>query len=144
MVFSESPFLGVGLGGRDALLVQMETVFNELGLYRAVDYSTNEMRLPNAFWEHWIYFGLLGGVVAAVAIFRYFRQLCPGNCAATALFLFLLANSLGAYTTPRIWSFATLVVMATALSNREEAGDRPVVRGGKPVPQMARLRGDFG
>jgi len=118
-VLGDSPMLGAGLGGRGVLLTEFETVFHQLDLTRAINSSNNEIRLPNVFWEHWIYFGLAGGVIAAYAIVRYFRTLCGGNCIAAALFLFLLANSFGGYSTPRFWSFATLVVIATALARED-------------------------
>jgi len=123
-VLEDSPMLGAGLGGRGALLTEFETIFHQLDLTRAINSSNNEIRLPNVFWEHWIYFGLAGGVIAAYAIVRYFRLLCGGNCIAAALFLFLLANSFGGYSTPRFWSFATLVLIATALAREDSAPHR--------------------
>jgi hypothetical protein len=118
-VLQEYPFMGAGLGGRGAILLQINNVFDDLRLEAAIagSYGANEIRLPNAFWEHWIYFGLLGGAIAGYAIVRYFRLLGGFNFMPAAVFLALLANTLGAYTTPRFWSFATLVLIATALSN---------------------------
>lgn len=122
-VLEESPFMGAGLGGREAILSQMHNVFIELRVLNALHHVNRvEVAIPNAFWEHWIYFGLFGGVLAGYAIVRYFRLLCGGNCLTAAIFLLLLANSLGAYTNPRFWSFATLVVIATALSREEDPG----------------------
>lgn len=129
---AESPLIGVGLGGRGAILTVFENVFNRLELSRAMDYQLNEIRLPNLFWEHWIYFGLAGGLIAAYAIVRYFRLLCPSNCIPTALFIFLLANSFGGYSTPRFWSFATLVLIATAVSREDFS--TVAQRGTEPKP----------
>jgi hypothetical protein len=115
-VLEEAPLMGAGIGGRGVILNQMEDVFFDLGLARAMDWSNNEIRLANLFWEHWIYFGLLGGSIAGYAIARYFRMLCGSNWIPVTLFVLLLANAMGAYSTPRPWSFATLVLIATAFS----------------------------
>lgn len=126
-VLEEAPLIGAGIGGRGAILNQMENTFFDLGLARAMDWSDNEIRLANLFWEHWIYFGLLGGSVAGYAIARYFRMLCGTDWIPVALFVFLLANAMGAYSTPRPWSFATLVLIATALSAPVASGKPQLV-----------------
>ncbi|MGE0781905.1 hypothetical protein [Mycolicibacterium sp.] len=145
LVFEDSPFFGAGLGGRPAIITQIQTVFGELGVLSAFQQlSRTEEAIPNAFWEHWIYLGLVGGVLAGYAIYRYFRGLCSGgNWIAAVVFLLLLANSFGAYTTPRFWSYATLVLLAVALSAEAGAAKSPdppmtPALGGRPAGVMQR------
>ncbi|MBI1417885.1 MAG: hypothetical protein GC146_11740 [Limimaricola sp.] len=118
LVFQKAPLFGAGIGGRDAIASEVQYVFDRLGIIPTFLNSAVADAIPNAFWEHWIYFGVLGGLTAGFAIVSYFRMLCGRRCGIAWIFLLLLSNSFGAYTTPRFWSYATLVLIATSASRQ--------------------------
>ena len=118
-IIGEAPFLGAGIGGREAILPQILVVFSEMGIETSFLSASIEDSIPNAFWEHWIYFGGIGGVIGGAVILFFFRQLAGSLGFVSILFLFLLFNSMGAYSAPRIWSFSILAVISIGSQKRE-------------------------
>lgn len=107
----EAPFFGAGIGGRGSILVYIINVFSELNIETTSLTAEIVDTIPNAFWEYWIYFGILGGVLGAIIIYFFWSLIVKDNGFAAAIFVLLLFNSLGAFAAPRIWSYAILVAI---------------------------------
>ena len=71
------PFFGAGIGGREAILDVLMQVYTPLvhieGILHVLEFS-----ITNAFWVHWIFFGLVGGSLAGLALLHIVRNLGSG------------------------------------------------------------------
>lgn len=117
-VIQQAPIFGAGIGDRKAIRAEVQSVFSDLGIVVSSLNTNVEDAIPNAFWEHWIYLGLVGGTVSMFAIIGYFSSLCKSNRVSATLFVVLFANTFGAYTTPRIWSYVTLVMISVTAARK--------------------------
>lgn len=106
------PFFGVGLGGNDAMVHEMQTAFTRLG----VDTSRFEEvaeKLFNVFWMHWIYFGALGGVVAVWLVGLFARKVGARHYLFVASMALLFSQTMGAYNGIRYWSYLMLIFVVS-------------------------------
>lgn len=134
---SEYPLFGVGLSGNELLLPQITDAFVSLGIPLSSFASEENMinKITNAFWLHWIYLGLAGGVLQLMAYRAGLRMLGVRHIAFVALLAVMFGNFQGAYHGIRIWStiFLTLVVATFLRSDATGTAPGPV-RVGTPSP----------
>ena len=83
----------------------------------------------NYFWLHWIYLGLIWGLIMAGAITIWFRVLGVPSPAFCWMVWAILGQASGAYVGPTCWAVLFLAAAAAVLHQRPEpARERPRAR----------------
>ena len=118
----DSPIVGFGPGSRDAVLPYVWDVLAGLGFSDRLAGMQTEVigdYVTNYLWLHWIYFGVVGGMVVLIQLAVYGRAFgCRHPWFVIALF-FLFGQAHGAYVGAPVWVvFALLVWMAGTLDAR--------------------------
>jgi hypothetical protein len=75
--------------------------------------------LTNYFWLHWIYFGLIFGVLVLAAISVWLKTLGVGGLWFCWLVWAILGQASGAYVGPKTWAVLFLAAAASILARRE-------------------------
>ena len=74
--------------------------------------------ITSVFWLHWIFFGLVGGSLALLAIVKLMRCLGGGSLMFPAIVILGFSHTMGAYVGPRYWSIFFIVLAATYLARQ--------------------------
>ncbi len=115
------PFFGAGIGGREAILdIVLQTY---LPVIAGIDHMYDRLAvgITSVFWLHWIFFGLIGGVAALMAIVKLMRSLGAGSLFFPAIVVLGFSHTMGAYVGPRFWTVFFVVLAATHLARMTQA-----------------------
>jgi hypothetical protein len=109
---TRSPIMGVGIGA-DALLTDLvRQIYSNNGIFIRYPFFQQSEPLgliTNSFWWHWIYFGLVGGILIVAMIHAMLRKLGSPYVPLILFSTFALWNNFGGYTTARSWFFLFLL-----------------------------------
>ena len=118
-MFRHYPLAGAGLTGEPFITDNVMNVYmNSPSFQSAWKIIKVGDVLTNYFWLHWIYLGLVGGVVLFVAISVWLRMLgVPSILYCWAVWL-ILGQASGAYVGPKTWAVLLIAAGASILSVR--------------------------
>ena len=142
-VFAHYPFAGAGLTGEPFIENEVTNVYLRSAGYSAswaVVSPATEL-LINYFWLHWVYLGLVWGVIIMAALSGWLRALDVPSVAFCWMVWVILGQAAGAYVGPTCWAVLFLAAAAAVLHQRLEPNarrgviERPVLR-----PVVARPR----
>lgn len=129
-IFQHHPWAGSGLTGEPSIADLVLNVYMNSPSFQAA-WSITRIGdvLTNYFWLHWIYLGLVWGVVALVAMSTWLRMLgVPSVLYCWAVWL-ILGQASGSYVGPKTWAVLLIAAAASIL----RVGGRTQ----KPVPTPA-------
>jgi hypothetical protein len=145
---SRYPFAGNGITGEPFFEREVTNLYLRSPFYSAhwqVVTPATELVI-NYFWLHWIYLGLIWGLIVAGAITVWLRVLGVPSPAFCWMVWAILGQASGAYVGPTCWAVLFLAGAAAVLNQRREPADeRPRVRtalalrGLSSRPRSARL-----
>jgi hypothetical protein len=138
---SAYPLAGAGLTGEPFIESRVVDVYVRSPAYSAtwqVVKPATEL-LINYFWLHWIYFGLVWGVVLAAAVTVWFVVLGVPSPAFCWMVWAILGQASGAYVGPTCWAVLFLAAAAAVLHQRQELQDKQ--RGTTRAPAVDELSG---
>lgn len=117
---SRYPILGTGIGGREVIRDLVLDVY--LPLIYSIDniYERVESTITNAFWLHWIQFGIGGGICMAWAIFSLIRNLSSGHWVFPCLIILAFSQTMGGYVGPRFWMIVFVTLVVTQIVRMEQ------------------------
>jgi hypothetical protein len=129
------PLAGAGLTGEPFIADKVLDVFMNSPSFQAAWSITRVAdTLTNYFWLHWIYLGLVWGVVCLVAVSLWLRTLgAPSVLYCWAVWL-ILGQASGAYVGPKTWS----VLLIAAASSILRVGARQRAAQASPEIWLAR------
>ncbi|CAN0514722.1 unnamed protein product, partial [Laminaria digitata] len=110
------PVAGAGLAGEDLIADRIRQIY-----YAAPSFSSEwKIARPsevvtNYFWHHWIYLGLVWGVLILFALGWMLRVLGTPTVAFCFLAWAIMGQASGGYVSPRIWAFLLLCCAAARL-----------------------------
>jgi hypothetical protein len=125
-IMKHYPVAGAGLTGEPFVEAEITTLYVGSRYYSAgwAIVSPATELLINYFWLHWVYLGLVWGVIMIVAVTAWLRVLgvpSPGFCwVAWAI----LGQASGAYVGPTCWAVLFLAAAAAVLHERSPDGKR--------------------
>ncbi len=141
-VLGASPAFGIGVATQERLAD--ETIPVLLSTRNdATEVIGNAARITtfvaNSFFLHWIYMGLLGGVVALWIYARFLRTLGVMDIAAVAGMTIPMWNTIGGCVTVQCWAMVFIFAAARLQYERQLGDDRlaPAMSGGVPSRQSA-------
>lgn len=133
------PFFGAGIGGREAILDIILQTYLPIVVRLDHIYYKLVYGITSVFWLHWIFFGLVGGSLALLAIVKLMRCLGGGPLMFPAIVILSFSHTMGAYVGPRFWSIFFIVLAATYLARQPPTptGNKMqwITRAGHPATQ---------
>lgn len=110
-VLTASPGFGVGLEAKEKLNEVVFHVFQHLEMQtNIVDTCKLGNYVTNNFWLHWIYWGLLGGLLMIVLVYKFMRLIGVRYPLYCFVVIAMFMQTMGGYVTPRFW-FVSLLIM---------------------------------
>jgi hypothetical protein len=120
--FSRYPFAGAGLTGEPIVEKEITNVYLRSPFYSAnwqVVTPATELVI-NYFWEHWIYLGLVWGLIVMAGVTVWLRVLGVPSPAFCWMVWAILGQASGAYVGPACWAVLFLAGAAAVLHQRPE------------------------
>ena len=129
--FRHYPWAGAGLTGEPFIADNVLNVYmNSPSFQAAWRISRIGDVLTNYFWLHWIYLGLVWGVLSVVAISVWLRMLGAPSVLYCWTIWLILGQASGSYVGPKTWS----VLLISAAASILRVGSR------RPHPATTRSR----
>ncbi len=133
-VLHHYPIAGAGLTGELFVANDVVKVYmNSASFQSAWRISKISDVLTNYFWLHWIYLGLIFGVICAMAISIWLRLLGVPSVLYCWSVWAILGQASGSYVGPKAWSVLLIAAAVSILSSNANRQTTAVVR-------MPRLR----
>jgi hypothetical protein len=112
-VFRHYPVAGAGLTGEPFIANNVMHVYMNSSSFNAA-WSITRIQdvLTNFVWQHWIYLGLIWGVITIVAVSVWLRMLGTPSVLYCWVVWIILGQASGAYVGPKTW--AVLLIAAAA------------------------------
>jgi hypothetical protein len=111
-----SPVWGAGISGTESIADIIVNAYTLFGLAKFADpmltgaHMTVSNLITNAFWLHWINFGLFGGLLAILALAWWMRALGVRRRLLAFLVIFVFAQTMGAEHGPYFWAFVAVTL----------------------------------
>jgi hypothetical protein len=115
-VFRHYPVAGAGLTGEPFIANNVMHVYMNSPAFNA-GWSITRIQdvLTNFVWQHWIYLGLIWGVITIVAVSVWLRMLgAPSVLYCWAVWI-ILGQASGAYVGPKTWAVLLIAAAASIL-----------------------------
>ena len=139
-IFARYPFAGAGLTGEPFIEKEVTNVYLRSAGYSAswpVVSPATEL-LINYFWLHWIYLGLVWGLIIMAAVTGWLRALGVPSAVFCWMVWAILGQASGAYVGPTCWAVLFLAGAAAVQHQRSEF-QRERRGGGVAIPVFHRL-----
>ena len=136
------PFAGAGLTGEPFIETEVTNLYLRSAYYSAgwqVVTPATEL-LINYFWLHWIYLGLVWGLVIAAAFTKWLRVLGVPSPAFCWLGWAILGQASGAYVGPTCWAVLFLLGAAASLHQQGHRERAPAKGGAAWVSPIIGMR----
>ncbi|MCK6451541.1 MAG: hypothetical protein L6R19_11890 [Alphaproteobacteria bacterium] len=137
-VIERYPWAGAGLTGEPFIANDVLDVYVGSPSYSAAwRFDRVAEVLTNYFWLHWIYLGLVWGVLTLAAVAAWLRVLAPSDTLFAWAAWVVFGQASGAYVGPKTWT-VLLLTLALAMKVRGEpvwwrravaVPERPVLAG---------------
>jgi hypothetical protein len=121
-VMARYPIAGAGLTGEPVIEKDITNVYLRSRFYSAgwkVVSPATELVI-NYFWEHWIYLGLVWGLITMGALTVWLRGLGVPSAAFCWVVWAILGQAAGAYVGPTCWAVLLLAGAAAVLHQRPQ------------------------
>jgi hypothetical protein len=111
-----SPVWGAGISGTESIADIIVNAYTLFGIASFADplitggNMTVSNLITNAFWLHWINFGLFGGVLVIMALAWWMKALGVRRRLLAFLVIFVFAQTMGAEHGPYFWSYVALIL----------------------------------
>ena len=140
-IMEHYPFAGAGLTGEPFIEAEVTNLYVRSSGYSAgwqVVSPATEL-LINYFWLHWIYLGVVWGLIITAALTIWLRVLGVPSPAFCWLVWAILGQASGAYVGPTCWAVMFLAGAAAVLHERPEAQNLANARTAPPGLGTRRL-----
>ncbi len=117
-VVAHYPIAGAGLTSERFITNAVLSVYEHSPLFSNWQVANVAEALTNYFWLHWIYMGLLFGILVFVAFYIWLRTVGVGSPFFCFAIWVVMGQSIGAYVGPRTW-FVMLLAAAGAVMHRQ-------------------------
>ncbi len=120
-VLSVAPWFGVGLEAKEKLNGVVFEVFKKLGMQTAnVPFNTLGNSITNVFWWHWIYFGMGGGLLMMLWLFKLMKVIGVQYPLYYFVVIVMFMQTMGGYVTPRFWFVSFLIMLLGAIGRNND------------------------
>ena len=123
-VFEKYPIAGIGLTGEPFAADEVMNVFMRSSQFSAaweLDAAKIADLLTNYFWLHWIYLGLLWGMVTAAGLSFWLKTLGVSSVVFCWAVWIVMGQASGSYVGPKTWIVLLLAAACLMLHDRGTA-----------------------
>jgi hypothetical protein len=142
-IMEHYPFAGAGLSGEPFIETEVTNLYVRSTGYSAgwqVVSPATEL-LINYFWLHWIYLGIVWGLLIVFALSIWLRALDVPSLAFCWVAWAILGQAWGAYVGPTCWAVLLLAAAAAVLHQRSEQPEAKYRAASATTPYGLSLRG---
>ncbi len=108
------PAMGIGISGTEVIEESTYELFkNNLSNPNRLK-DVTKSKIFNPFWMHWLFLGLIGGLLATLSLFGLSSSLGVRHPVFCWIVICSFSPALGGYVTVRCWTFLFLIFMACA------------------------------
>jgi hypothetical protein len=143
-MFKHHPWAGSGLTGEPYIAEQVLNVYmNSASFQSAWRIPRIGDVLTNYFWLHWIYLGLVWGVIVLAGISLWLRLLGASSILYCWAVWAILGQASGSYVGPKTWAVILIAAAASILVARTDEVEQPLAQppdpGLQPLQPQLRL-----
>ncbi len=140
-MFRHHPWAGSGLTGETAIANDVMNVYmNSASFSSAWRIPKVADVLTNYFWQHWIYLGLVWGVVTLIGLSLWLRWLGAASILYCWSVWAILGQASGSYVGPKTWAVLLVAAAVSVMVTRVEAEEETPAGGQKAEPWFVRRR----
>jgi len=121
-ILTDSPIAGIGLGNQDTLFAATLPVYlsNRLAFTGGyLEASSARSLITNSFFLHWIYLGIVFGLIAATGYVRLLRSIQIQSVSYVVATVSIIWFSIGGYVTVQCWTLFFLFATAARYRDSE-------------------------
>ncbi|MCJ9701412.1 hypothetical protein [Bradyrhizobium sp. SHOUNA76] len=121
-ILADSPIIGTGLGNQDTLFTATLPVYlsNRLAFTGGyLEASSARSLITNSFFLHWIYLGIVFGLIAAAGYVSLLRSIQIESVSYVVATVSIIWFSIGGYVTVQCWTLFFLFAIAARYRDRE-------------------------
>lgn len=128
-VIRERPIAGIGLTAENLITDLVNQIYAQSGsLVSQYSFQSAKYALTNYFWSHWIYLGLVWGLIVAVGLSFFLRSLHAPSITFCWSVWVILGQASGAYVSPKTWSVLYLACAISILHQRTASRRLPATQ----------------
>jgi hypothetical protein len=121
-VMHRHPWAGSGLTAENYIADEIMNVYMRSGIfYSGWQFEKISDSITNYFWLHWIYLGVIWGVVVVVALNFWLKVLGVSNTVFCWMVWAILGQASGAYVSPKTWTVFLLAAAAAVVRRQQPA-----------------------
>ncbi len=121
-VVRDHPIAGAGITGEEFIEhIVLQVYATSPDLPTQWSYNRVSEVLTNYFWLHWLYLGMIWGLVMLAALAWYMRVLGAPSLAFCGIVWAIVGQASGAYVAPRVWLVLYLSCAVAVLHQRQSA-----------------------
>ncbi|SKA30420.1 hypothetical protein SAMN02745126_04963 [Enhydrobacter aerosaccus] len=140
-MFRHHPWAGSGLTGELSIASDVMNVYmNSASFSSAWRIPKVADVITNYFWQHWIYLGLVWGVVVTAGLSLWLRWLGAASILYCWSVWAILGQASGAYVGPKTWAVLLIAAAASVMVARAEAEEDVPMPRGRTEPWFVRRR----
>ncbi|MDM8557611.1 hypothetical protein [Candidatus Parabeggiatoa sp. HSG14] len=119
-VLKEYPMWGAGITGKEMVADKVfYRLTDDFGLTYITDIEWATNMVTNAFWLHWIYLGLFGGILMVWAIYRLMKVLGVKHYLYCLFLILIFSQTMGGYVGARTWMILFGIFLTSVLIRNE-------------------------
>lgn len=116
------PIAGTGLTGEKFIDGRVRQIYSQASsLESDWNFDSAAHALTNYFWSHWIYLGLIWGIVMLITLSVFLSVLGSTSIAFCWIVWATFGQASGAYVSPKTWAVYFLACALTVIHERERA-----------------------
>jgi hypothetical protein len=115
---------GMGIAAKEAFEhITFDRLYYQFNVTYLKDMDNVADFITNAFWLHWIYFGLLGGCLVVAALYRLMSGLGVRHRLYSFTMIAIYGQTMGGYVNLKFWSIFFCIMLTSSLFRDAHEGD---------------------
>lgn len=120
-VLKEYPMWGAGITGKEMVADKVfYRLTNDFGLTYITDIEQATNMVTNAFWLHWIYLGLFGGILMIWAIYRLMKVFGVRHYLYCFLLFAIFGQTMGGYVGLKVWTIIFGILLTSVFTTHNQ------------------------
>lgn len=124
LTLQKSVLFGAGISGTESIWPEIRAGLTAAGIGGASEAQELDKFLKNVFFMHWIYYGLLGGILMVFVIYRFMLAMGVEHPLFCFLLVSVFANTMSGPNSPRFWTFFIVTMLISQILARESRQQR--------------------
>ena len=119
-IVSQFPVFGVGITGKELLMDSIAKILKSYGFI-----VHDQENLANAFWNFWMYFGIIGGAFILFILYKFLKSLKIKSIIFIVGSVFIFSQTMGGVVTIRWWFACFMIFLITLYKDRHSLYTSP-------------------